>query len=79
MEARKCRLKLNEGRRSSIINSSGVLSIGVGLMIAIFPATGVAVMGLAIGAYAFVLGVIMVTAAFRIHSEESDVRKVLHT
>ena len=57
----------------------GVLSIGVGLMIAVFPATGAVVMGLVIGAYAFVLGVIMITAAFRIRSEESEVGEVSHT
>jgi uncharacterized membrane protein HdeD (DUF308 family) len=56
----------------------GMLSIIVGLAIAVFPAAGMAAMVWLIGAYAFVLGVIMIVTAFRIHSGENKVHEVSH-
>jgi uncharacterized membrane protein HdeD (DUF308 family) len=47
---------------------SGVLSIAFGVMLFIAPAVGTVVIGLWIGAYAMVLGVVMLTLAYRLRS-----------
>lgn len=56
----------------------GLLSVIVGLAIVAFPIAGVVAVGWLIGAYAFVLGVIMVTTSLRIHSRANRVRRVSH-
>lgn len=56
----------------------GLLSIIVGLAVAIFPIAGAVAMGWMIGAYAFVLGVMMIVTALRIHNRASRMHEVSH-
>lgn len=62
----------NEIRGEWLLALSGVLSILVGVFIAIFPGLGLVGLVWAIGAYAIVFGVVMIGLAFRMRRVEHE-------
>jgi uncharacterized membrane protein HdeD (DUF308 family) len=57
----------------------GVLSIILGLAIAVFPIAGVVAMAWMIGAFFIVFGAIMIIDGFQMHSRTNQIREVSHT
>jgi len=47
---------------------SGVLSVGLGVMLVLYPATGLVTLTLWVGAYALLFGVVMLGFAFRLRA-----------
>jgi len=51
---------------------SGVLSVGLGVMLVLYPATGLVTLTLWVGAYALLFGVVMLGFAFRLRARRGE-------